>query len=80
MLPTIAAGPPPLPGISIAQRMASTRQDAYARLMRYPNEFVYGDPGPEEVALDSWLEDSGPYVTLAEGHMAADAVEDPEDD
>jgi hypothetical protein len=38
--------------------------------MRYPPADPpygsYGDPGPEEVALQGWLEDSGPYMTLGE--------------
>ncbi len=45
--------------------------------MRNPDDFSWGDRGPEELALDSWLEDTGPYVLL---EASADLDSDEPDD
>src|SRR5687768_3920818 len=51
--------------ISPARRMAARVPTAYAEGMRYEPEVLRQRPGPEELALDSWVEDSGPYVLLS---------------
>ena len=35
------------------------------------DDSAFGDPGPEEIALDGWLEDSGPYMSLSDGDVAS---------
>ena len=46
--------------------------------MQFPSDdYAYGDPSPEEIALDSWLDDSGPYVSLSDGDSTgADELDD----
>ena len=41
------------------------------------DDLTYGDPGPEEIALDGWLEESGPYMSLSDGESdPADELDD----
>src|SRR5688572_2080128 len=54
-----------MPAISPIGRMAARTSPAYADGMRYEPDASRTRRGPEEIALDSWLEDGGPYVTLA---------------
>lgn len=32
--------------------------------MKYDADLLHGDLGPEEAAMNDWLEDVGPYITL----------------
>ena len=41
------------------------------------DDFTPGEQGPEEIALDSWVEDSGPYMSLSDGEsILADELDD----
>ena len=43
--------------------------------MTYDADRLHGDLGPEEAAMNDWLEDAGPYITLP-----ADSVPDGDED
>src|SRR5687767_5676840 len=59
-----------VPAISPLGRMAAQGEAAYADSMQYEPEVRHTRRGPEEIALDSWVEDSGPYVLLSAGAPA----------
>jgi hypothetical protein len=42
------------------------------------DDAVYGDPGPEEIALEGWLEDSGPYMSLSDS--TSSPLDDPDEE
>src|SRR5687768_3444494 len=50
--------------------MAARTPADYADGMRYEPDVPRTRRGPEEIALDSWVEDSGPYVLLSAGGPA----------
>lgn len=42
------------------------------------DDSAYGDPGPEEIALEGWLEDSGPYMSLSDS--GSSPLDDPDEE
>ena len=55
-----------------SDRWSWKRWLAILKGMRFlTDDFTYADPGPEEIALDGWLEESGPYMSLSDADSAS---------